>query len=162
LAKMRCSPMSPLVPSPLAGEGTMVRPQSRMGEGFAPTHPSPITARGNIEPPSPARGEGTITATAFALRLTKKDARERAFAAARAGWSDPCIFLFFCRFGIFHPRSHDLKHTHPLVPAAHILRPGFAPFASLTPNRGVGGAPRNVRVLGGTPVGHAILRQRRA
>jgi hypothetical protein len=35
----------------------------------------------------------------------------------------------------------------------------FAPrvcnFASLTPNRGVGGAPRNVRVLGGTPVGPA-------
>src|SRR5262249_33560058 len=39
---------------------------------------------------------------------------------ARAGWSGPCIFLFFCRFGIFHPRSHDLKHTHLLVPAAHV------------------------------------------
>src|SRR5262249_23298540 len=47
------------------------------------------------------------------------------FAAARAGWSDPCIFLFFCRFGIFHPRSHDLKHTHLLVPAAHFCARGL-------------------------------------
>jgi len=38
-------------------------------------------------------------------------------------------------------------------------RPGFCNFASPTPNRGVGGAPRNVRVLGGTPVGHAITRR---
>src|SRR5262245_30414875 len=50
-----------------------------------------------------------------------------AFAAARAGWSDPCIFLFFCRFGIFHPRSHDLKHTHtPPRSRGACLRPGFA------------------------------------
>src|SRR5262245_1144922 len=47
-------------------------------------------------------------------------------AAARAGWSDPCIFLFFCRFGIFHPRSHNLKHTHLLVPAARFCARGFA------------------------------------
>jgi len=33
--------------------------------------------------------------------------------------------------------------------------PGVCNFASLTPNRGVGGAPRDVRVLGGTPVGRA-------
>src|SRR5262249_55963246 len=31
-------------------------------------------------------------------------------------------------------------HTHLLLPAAH-LRPSFCTFASLTPNRGVGGAP---------------------
>jgi hypothetical protein len=36
------------------------------------------------------------------------------------------------------------------------LRPGFCIVASLTPNRGVGGAPRNVRVLGGTPVGRIM------
>src|SRR5262249_46146509 len=36
-----------------------------------------------------------------------------------------------------------------------VFAPGFCNFASLTPNRGVGGAPRNVRVLGGTPVGPA-------
>src|SRR5258708_34233909 len=42
--------------------------------------------------------------------------------------------------------------TAHLVPAARFLRPVFCNFASLTPNRGVGGAPRNVRVLGGTPV----------
>src|SRR5262245_36155906 len=81
------------------------------------------------------------------------NARERAFAAARAGWPDPCIFLFFCRFGIFHPRSHDLKHTHTSSFPRRMSAPGFCDFASLTPNRGVGGAPRNVRVLGGTPVG---------
>ena len=76
--------------------------------------------------------------------------------------SDGCgDFLFFCRFGIFHPRSHDLKHAHLLVPAAH-LRPSFCILASLTPNRGVGGAPRNVRVLGGTPVGYAITRRTKA
>jgi hypothetical protein len=34
-------------------------------------------------------------------------------------------------------------------------------FASLTPNRGVGRAPRDVRVLSGTPVGHAITRHAR-
>src|SRR5262249_61247555 len=34
---------------------------------------------------------------------------------------------------LFHPRSHDLKHTHLLVPAAH-LRPSFCILASLTPN----------------------------
>src|SRR5215813_261408 len=39
--------------------------------------------------------------------------------------------------------------------------PGVCDFASLTPNEGVGGAPRNVRVLGGTPVGHAITRRAR-
>ena len=51
---------SPLVPSPLAGEGTMVRSRTGMGEGFvANKHPSPIMARGNTELPSPARGEGT-------------------------------------------------------------------------------------------------------
>ena len=84
-----------------------------------------------------------------------------AFAAARAGWSDPCIFLFFCGFGIFHPRSHDLKqHTLPRSRGA-FPAPGVCTFASLTPNRGVGGAPRDVRVLGGTPVRYAITRRTR-
>jgi hypothetical protein len=55
-----------------------------------------------------------------------RDTRWRRTAAARAGGSDPCIFLFFCGFGIFHPRSHDLKHTHLLVPAAHFWARGFA------------------------------------
>src|SRR5262249_43248112 len=76
-----------------------------------------------------------------------KDARERAFAAARAGCPAPCTFLFFCRFGLFLPRSHHLKPTHTLPRSrGAFLRPGFCTFASLTPNRGVGGAPRNVRV----------------
>src|SRR5262245_60907820 len=37
-------------------------------------------------------------------------------SGTRAGGSDPCIFLFFCRFGLFHPRSHDLRHTHTHTP----------------------------------------------
>src|SRR5262249_39763013 len=59
------------------------------------------------------------------------------------------------------PVSQSQAHTPPRSRGA-FLRPGVCNFASLTPNRGVGGAPRNVRVLGGTPVGRAILRQRRA
>jgi hypothetical protein len=42
--------------------------------------------------------------------------------------------------------------TATLVPAAYFA-PGFCIVASPTPNRGVGGAPRNVRVFSGTPVG---------
>jgi hypothetical protein len=153
---------SPLVPSPLAGEGTIVCPSTRMGEGFLSNkHPSPILARSNIELPSPAAevgfirlrptlkvpelgrarvrvGEGTITATAL---VASSDEHHQ------AGWSDPCIFLFFCRFGLFHPRSHDLKHTHTFSFPRRMSAPGVWIFASLTPNRGVGGAPRNVRVL---------------
>jgi hypothetical protein len=41
------------------------------------------------------------------------------------------------------------------------LRPGVCDFASPTPNRGVGGAPRNVRVLGGTPAGRIMTRYAR-
>ena len=83
-----------------------------------------------------------------------------AFAAARAGWSDPCIFLFFCRFGSSIPGLTISNNTHSLVPAAHFA-PGVCIVASLTPNRGVGGAPRNVRVLGGTPVGRIMTRYAR-
>src|SRR5260370_33916689 len=46
--------------------------------------------------------------------------------------------------------------TATLVPAAHFCARGFASFASPTPSRGVGGAPRNVRVLSGTPVGRIM------
>src|SRR6266545_7743544 len=37
-----------------------------------------------------------------------------------------------------------------------IFASGVCNLASLTPNRGVGGAPRNVRVLGEAPVGRII------
>jgi hypothetical protein len=82
--------------------------------------------------------------------------RSRCVASGTHDTDDPCIFLFFCGFGIFHPRSHDLKHTHTSSFPRRILRPGFCIVASLTPNRGVGGAPRNVRVLSGTPVGRIM------
>ena len=48
-----------------------------------------------------------------------------------------------------------------LVPAARYLRPGFATLASLTPKRGVGGAPRNVRVRAKHPLGLHMTRQAR-
>ena len=57
--------------------------------------------------------------------------------------------------------AHDLEqHTLPPSRGA-CLRPGFCTFASLTPSRGVGGAPRNVRVLSGTPVGRIMTRYAR-
>src|SRR5229473_5971003 len=52
--------------------------------------------------------------------------RERAFAAARAGWFDPCIFLFFCRFGSSIPGSYDLKQHALHRSRSAFLRPGFA------------------------------------
>src|ERR1700730_2123435 len=58
--------------------------------------------------------------------------RERDFAEARAGWSDPCIFLFFCRFGSSILGLTISNNTHSLLPAARFLRPGLLTFASLT------------------------------
>jgi len=72
----------------------------------------------------------------------------------RRRWSDPCIFLFFCRFGIFHPRSHDLKHTHTSsFPRRVLCAQGVCTFCFAHPNRGVGGAPRDVRVRAKHPLG---------
>ena len=51
--------------------------------------------------------------------------------------------------------------TAHLVPAAHFCDRGFASFASPTPNRGVGGAPRNVRVRAKHPLGLHMTRQAR-
>jgi hypothetical protein len=47
-----------------------------------------------------------------------------------------------------------------LVPAARFCARGLQ-LCFANPNRGVGGAPRDVGVLGGTPVGHAITRHAR-
>jgi hypothetical protein len=55
-------------------------------------------------------------------------------------------------------KSSSRCQTAPLVPAPAFLRPGFASLLH-SPQRGVGGAPRDVRVLGGTPVGHAMTRR---
>src|SRR5262249_5180122 len=49
--------------------------------------------------------------------------------------------------------AHDVKQ--PISFLRRIFASGVCDFASLTPHRGVGGAPRDVRVLGGTPVGRA-------
>jgi hypothetical protein len=58
------------------------------------------------------------------------------------------------------PVSRSQEHTHLLLPAAHFA-PGFFSFASLTPNRGVGGAPRNVRVRARHPCGVSCASQTR-
>jgi hypothetical protein len=82
-------------------------------------------------------------------------------SAARAGTHNHRR-LSWVRFRGDDPRlwSHFAITTASLVPAARFA-PGVCNFASLTPKRGVGGAPRNVRVLSGTPVGHAMTRHAR-
>ena len=50
--------------------------------------------------------------------------------------------------------------TAHLVPAARFCA-RVLPLCFANPNRGVGGAPRNVRVLGGTPVGRIMTRYAR-
>jgi hypothetical protein len=52
--------------------------------------------------------------------------------------------------------SHDVKQ--PISFPRRIFAPGVLRLCFAHPNRGVGGAPRNVRVLGGTPVGRAVSR----
>src|SRR5690349_22830134 len=57
--------------------------------------------------------------------------------------------------------SHLAKTTAFLVPAARFCARGLQ-LCFAHPNRGVGGAPRNVRVLGGTPVRRAHNAARQA
>jgi len=59
-------------------------------------------------------------------------------------------------FGHFHL---TMSNSHSRSRGA-FLRPGFASLLR-APAKRVGGAPKNVRVLGGTPVGHAITRRTR-
>jgi hypothetical protein len=64
-------------------------------------------------------------------------------------------------FGMRAPQDEDehrVVHcsrfqTAHLVPATHFLRPGFCTFCFAHPNRGVGGAPRDVRVRARHPWG---------
>ena len=61
--------------------------------------------------------------------------------------------------------DHRLRHYSPcqtaqLVPAPAFLRPGFASLLH-SPQSRVGGAPRDVRVLGGTPGGVHVTRHAR-
>src|SRR6516225_10924527 len=76
---------------------------------------------------------------AHALSTLRKRSRMRApqDEDGRARGSSPNRFRSF--------RSHDVKQ--PISFPRRILAPGVCDFASLTPERGVGGAPRNVRVL---------------
>src|SRR5262249_8373159 len=72
-------------------------------------------------------------------------------------------------FGVRAPQDEDehrVVHSSRFQTTNLVLatrwRPRLAAFASLTPNRGVGGAPRDVRVLGGTPGGRAHKAARQA
>src|SRR5262249_15346313 len=55
-------------------------------------------------------------------------------------------FPVFLQIRIFHPRVSRSQTTHTSSFPRRVFAPGFCIVASLTPNRGVGGAPRNVRV----------------
>ena len=55
--------------------------------------------------------------------------------------------------------SHDVKQ--PISFPRRIFASGVCNFASLTPNRGVGGAPRNVRVRARHPLGVSCASQTR-
>jgi hypothetical protein len=68
------------------------------------------------------------------------------FAAARAA-SHPGHTIPTAPFVIPFP-----QFKQPFSFPRRILRPGFCIFASLTPKRGVGGAPRNVRVRARHPL----------
>src|SRR5215831_12225129 len=70
-----------------------------------------------------------------------------------------CALLRMRTASRFSP-AHDVKQ--PISFPRRIFASGFCILASLTPKRGVGGAPRNVRVLGGTPVGRAHNAARQA
>ena len=78
-----------------------------------------------------------------------RDARTRVRVC---GNTSVCALLRMRTSIAFQPSSRC--QTAHLVPAAHFCARGLQPcFAH--PHRGVGGAPRVVRVLGGTPVGRA-------
>src|SRR5262249_2847959 len=71
-------------------------------------------------------------------------------------------------FGVRAPQDEDehrVVHSSRFQTANLVLatrwRPRLATFASLTPNRGVGGAPRDVRVLGEAPVRRIMTRYAR-
>ena len=68
------------------------------------------------------------------------------------GFSSACALLRMRTASRLRPYSYLTMSNSPSRSRNAFLRPGFATFASPTPNRGVGGAPRDVRVLGGTPV----------
>jgi hypothetical protein len=107
--------------------------------------------------------------------LTLRDARTR----ARAWGRPPACALLRVRAGERMPRrlsvyrargsspnrsrqfpSHDVKQPRSIRSRGAFSAPGFCNFASLTPNRVVGGAPRNVRVQR-HPLGLHMTRQAR-
>ena len=128
----------------------MVCPSTRMGEGFVSNkHPSPIIARGSIELPSPAAEVGFIR-----LRPNLK-VPELGQARVRVGEGAITTTALVGPAALVIA-SHP-SQTASIVPAARFCARGLQ-LCFAHPNRGVGGAPRDVRVLGGTPVGRAVSR----
>jgi hypothetical protein len=69
------------------------------------------------------------------------------------GFSSACALLRMRTASRFSP-THDVKQ--PISFPRRSFASGVCNLASLTPSRGVGGAPRDVRVLSGTPVGRIM------
>ena len=98
----------------------------------------------------PVRSMSAVASSSFATH-----ARTFAFLALsartllrmRRSTTDRTVYLV---------NQHILLHSRARFSAS-----GLCLFASLTPHRGVGGAPRDVRVLGGTPVGVHVTRHAR-
>jgi hypothetical protein len=101
--------------------------------------------------------ETRVRAFEFAERLRHARSSGRGRAARTAG-PIPVFSCFFADSESSIP-GLTISSTHISSFPRRIFAPGFCIVASLTPNRGVGGAPRNVRVLGEAPVGHAVTRR---
>ena len=86
--------------------------------------------------------------------------RERAFAAAALAGPIPVFSCFSADSESSMPGLTISSTRTPPRSRGACLRPGFCIVASLTPNRGVGGAPRDVRVQR-HPLGLHMTRQAR-
>jgi hypothetical protein len=141
------APAWPPVPSPLAGEGTTVWQRTRMGGGLSRRQPLTHHRGWQHRAASPAAEVGFIR-----FRPTLKSARTRASPSSggrghnngdqvRGSSPNRCRVV----------ASHDVKQpiSFPRRNCARV----FATLLHSPRNRGVGGAPRNVRVRARHPLG---------
>jgi hypothetical protein len=107
-------------------------------------------------------GPGSAVHRSALLRAAPHPGHTMASDCSRHALAGP-IPVFSC----FSPDSDSsipsltISSTHTFSFPRRIFAPGFCIVASLTPNRGVGGAPRNVWVLSGTPVRRIMTRYAR-
>src|SRR5262249_51333519 len=111
------------------------------------------SANGSTDAPTPSErcdASRSMRGCSVAI-LILRDARMRVRVC---GTSSSACALLRMRTSIAYCIAHHLKQ--PISFPRRIFASGLCNFASLPPHRGVGGAPRNVRVLGGTPVRRAL------